>query len=1249
MNGKLTLTFASSPFSSRADKATVSPSRCRQAGHSLTPDAQAAGEPRGEIAILRAISHEHIVSLSDCIKTDAHIYLIMAFCAWGDLSMYIKSHGQLPGKPDDPIYSSHDLSASIMPAAPTSSHHSPSASAVSLPPGTSAALLRELWESVAHFQHPTDGGLNDYVVRSFLWQLTSALRFMRGKDIVHRDLKPQNLLLQPADAAFLATGHPRGIPQVKVADFGFARHLPAASLAETLCGSPLYMAPEILRYEKYDAKADLWSVGAVTFEMCVGRPPFHASNHIQLLERIQRAERRALEIPGEERVKFPDERPEAKYVEDEARRAAREGRAVVPIEKLRLELPHRVSDDLKRVVRLLLKANSVERASFDELFDHPAVKSGSGPQLAEALRAAGHPAAAAAQSASALTASASNASIQSAASRQSSGSVSGSVSRRTSQSKHPSLSEQQSSASGRPAAAAAGGIATPDRMLPKMQRQASGDASAAQPPARTAIVRLPSSGTATPAQAQPQQPAPAPLQRSPSGRAGQKPVTATSRSRQGSVPPSPTTATPGIPLSQQQQQQVAQRTDALGTKWGFAPKYVVTSGISAGAAAAAAAAASGKPATAHSDAHTAGSTATTASPGTTDLVRPPPSNASSGHPSPRLSNATSIPLGAFDRRSSGSLYANATVPRRMTIRQPSLDGGHGADPSSVEDNAVATPSSGSFNFNANVRVARQDDAGAAGSGSGSAPRSAEGSLLGGEYAIVEKRNVEVNSLADELAASPTQRLPIAALQRRPSRLARLGSGQAATAAAFMQGPSSLGRTGGAGMLSLSPITAREASDFSQPNSSAGTPQLSESPRSRPWPIPSAPFAIPPGQRPASFQRRTSLSSSGSPSPSLQHQSLPPVGGLSLRSASFRSGPSPVGGGASRDPLASHSPDNLIEAQARPTTSLSSSPTPSPYRVPPGTWTSYSGASVTSPHSSALSRAINMASVRLFGVPSGVTLRNAAMLVRSRSFRRLSSNASGEGPDPAELRLLNQLEDFGQKSFVLSEFADSKLAMHFAEGPHQIGSSTQSDAASVVVGSYGRADVRGARRDASSSVHSSSLGTDSAVTAESAAAEALMLYAKSLSYLQRAIDLTRTFVDARSQSGYHTGASPEVTETVQWLRARFNEGCEKVDFARARCGELTTSTQAIDKIIFDKALEIARAAAVDELENNREGADWDSARCLLAYETASSMLLGLLDPGEESLALSTTSIATVEKCECSLLGRVYVDYLMTRMC
>lgn len=59
-------------------------------------------------------------------------------------------------------------------------------------------------------------------------------------------------------------------------------------LAETLCGSPLYMAVEILQYQKYDAKADLWSVGAILYELVTGRPPYNGENHVDLLRNIER-------------------------------------------------------------------------------------------------------------------------------------------------------------------------------------------------------------------------------------------------------------------------------------------------------------------------------------------------------------------------------------------------------------------------------------------------------------------------------------------------------------------------------------------------------------------------------------------------------------------------------------------------------------------------------------------------------------------------------------------------------------------------------------------------------------------------------------------------------------------------------------------------------------------------------------------------------------------------------------------------
>ncbi|BAH92087.1 Os03g0268200 [Oryza sativa Japonica Group] len=86
--------------------------------------------------------------------------------------------------------------------------------------------------------------VSETVAKHFIQQLASGLQMLRENNVVHRDLKPQNILLVANNENSL----------LKIADFGFAKFLEPSSLAETLCGSPLYMAPEVMQAQKYDAK-----------------------------------------------------------------------------------------------------------------------------------------------------------------------------------------------------------------------------------------------------------------------------------------------------------------------------------------------------------------------------------------------------------------------------------------------------------------------------------------------------------------------------------------------------------------------------------------------------------------------------------------------------------------------------------------------------------------------------------------------------------------------------------------------------------------------------------------------------------------------------------------------------------------------------------------------------------------------------------------------------------------------------------
>ena len=120
-----------------------------------------------------------------------------------------------------------------------------------------------------------NGKISEMHTKYFFIKIGKGLYFLHQNNLIHRDLKPQNILLTSNS-------------EVKIADFGFVKKYTAENnMLDTLCGSPIYMAPEILKYNKYDAKVDLWSMGIILFEMLAGKPPFTAKNHIHLLRIIE--------------------------------------------------------------------------------------------------------------------------------------------------------------------------------------------------------------------------------------------------------------------------------------------------------------------------------------------------------------------------------------------------------------------------------------------------------------------------------------------------------------------------------------------------------------------------------------------------------------------------------------------------------------------------------------------------------------------------------------------------------------------------------------------------------------------------------------------------------------------------------------------------------------------------------------------------------------------------------------------------
>ena len=156
----------------------------------------------------------------------------------------------------------------------------------------------------------------EWQAAEYMREICSAVEYLHNHDppIIHRDIKPENILLD-------AEG------KTKLADFGWSNF--NKGQRKTFCGTPEYLAPEMISQEGHNQGVDLWCLGILLFELLTGHPPFKGENQFQLFFNIQ------------------------------------------GVDKLSIYYPIGFSNVAKNLVSKLLKSNPAQRISMQEMKSHP--------------------------------------------------------------------------------------------------------------------------------------------------------------------------------------------------------------------------------------------------------------------------------------------------------------------------------------------------------------------------------------------------------------------------------------------------------------------------------------------------------------------------------------------------------------------------------------------------------------------------------------------------------------------------------------------------------------------------------------------------------------------------------------------------------------------------------------------------------------------------------------------------------------